>query len=157
VELDAVPPHAVVPPEHSTVADAVDTLTGPDTAATPAAGSVVESRSDTVVSAWAAQPAPAPWAVHSDEPVDSRTPVMSPEAAPDVVDSPEPVQPTVSQSTRAPARLDAANSCPTGVTTKVPSAARSTLGAPGPSSVACEPDSTPHPPPVASHDAAPWV
>jgi hypothetical protein len=92
VELDAVPPHSPVPPEQLTDALAADTLTGPDTAATPASLAVVASRSATVVSVALEHPPPAPRAVQDELPVLSRTPVMSPDAAPEVVLDPAPVQ-----------------------------------------------------------------
>jgi hypothetical protein len=81
----AVPPHSPGPPLHATDAVACDTLTGPDTASTPAATvapSDAGSRSATVVSVAVEQPPPAPCAVQEDVPVLLRTPVTSPEAAP---------------------------------------------------------------------------
>lgn len=161
VELVAVPPHSVDPPEQSTFAAACETLTGPDTAATPAwAGWSVAARSATVVSDSAAQPAPAPRAEQDDVPVLSRTPITSPDAAPEVVELPEPVQAEPSQSTLAPAWLVAVSSCPTGAAAaSVPSAARRLMaGRVGtPLSVASELDSTRHPPAVASQLEEPLV
>jgi hypothetical protein len=151
VELDAVPPHSVAAPEHSTEPVACDTLTGPDTAATPDAGSAsVGSRSATVVSAAVEQLPPAPCAVQVEVPVLSRTPLTSPDAPPAVVLLPEAMQPAAAHSVSAPAvlvadssRVDrvlpvaAAVSC----SSQVGSAARSDT---------CESDSTPHPPAFAS-------
>jgi hypothetical protein len=110
----AVPPHSVAPPEHVTDADAFETLTGPDTAATPVAmpAASAGSRSATVVSAEVVQPPPAPRAVQDEEPVLSRAPMTSPDADPDVVPLPVPAHPAISQVTLAPAELAANSSLP---------------------------------------------
>ncbi|GAA3102987.1 hypothetical protein GCM10010464_77920 [Pseudonocardia yunnanensis] len=75
-------------------------------APTPAAG----ARPLTVVSDCAEHPAPSPRAVQLDEPVLSRTPVMSPDAEPDVVLAAEPRQSAPAHSTCAAPRLDALSS-----------------------------------------------
>jgi hypothetical protein len=108
VELVAVPPHSVAAPEHSTEPVACDTLTGPDTAATPVVpGLSAGSRSATVVSAAFEQLPPAPCAVQDEVPVLSRTPFTSPEAPPDVVLLPDAVHVAAAHSTSLPAVLEA--------------------------------------------------
>jgi hypothetical protein len=156
VELDAVPPHSVAAPSHDTDAVAFETLAGPETGVTPAAsGTVAASRSLTVVSVDVVQPPPAPRAVQDEEPVLSRTPVMSPDATPEVVLDPDPVHSATAQSTCAPAVLDADSSragstCPAAV---APSWEARDVGA----SLAFELDSIAHPPALASQLAAPLL
>lgn len=109
-----VPPHGVDAPEQETDPVAFDTLTGPDTAATPSAAafSAAEagSRSATVVSAPAPQLPPSPRTEHVEVAVLSRTPFTSPDAAPDVVALPAPVHAVLAQSACAFAVLVAVSS-----------------------------------------------
>jgi hypothetical protein len=149
VELVAVPPHSVAAPEHCTEPVACDTLTGPDTAATPDAGSAsAGSRSATVVSAALLQLAPAPWAVQEEVPVLSRTPFTSPEAPPEVVLLPDATQLAAAHSTSLPAVLDAVSSRAAGFPAPVSWSDHEVWAA---LSDTWEFDSTPHPPAFASH------
>src|SRR5690606_26865910 len=111
----AVPSQVPAPPAHSTHDSAVDTLTGPDTGATPGIASpVAGSRSVTEVADELAQP-PSPWTVQLASPVLSRMPATSPVAAPVVRTRADPVQVVASQSAAASAVLDAESSrrgCP---------------------------------------------
>ncbi|MFD1534376.1 hypothetical protein, partial [Pseudonocardia aurantiaca] len=110
----ALPPQELSVLSQFTAAVAFDTLTGPDTATTPLAGSAVGLRSATVVSEAASQPPPVPCTEQVDVAVLSRTPVTSPDAEPEVLLAPEPVHRALSQSARAPAVLDATSSRPAG-------------------------------------------
>jgi hypothetical protein len=139
----AVPPQVPVPPAHSTADEAVDTLTGPETAATPGIASpVAGSRSDTAVPAELAQPPPSPCTVQLALPVLSRTPVTSPDAPPAVRTDVAPVHPATPQSAAASAVLDAASSrraCPTAMAPASPTSATRSLTA-DVASVAHSPD-----------------
>ena len=111
VELVEVPPHLVAAPVHATVAAACDTLTGPDTAATPGdAAPSVGSRSATVVSDPVPQLPDAPCTVHVEDPLLDRVPITSPDAAPDVAADPPPVHVATAQSACAPDALVAISS-----------------------------------------------
>jgi hypothetical protein len=158
VEELAVPPHAVAAPEHSTDAVACDPLTGPDTAATPDAGSAsAGSRSATVVSAAVEQPPPAPCAVQVEVPVLSRTPVTSPDAPPEVVLVPDATQAAAAHPTSLPALLDAAGSRPAGAVPVAAAVSCSSQDGSAARSDTRESDSTPHPPAFASHDEEAFV
>jgi len=163
VEELAVPPHAVAAPEHSTDAVACDTLTGPDTAATPDAGSAsagsrsLGSRSASVVSAAVEQPPPAPCAVQVEVPVLSRTPFTSPDAPPEVVLVPDATQPAAAHSTSLPALLDAASSRPASAVPVAAAVSCSSHDGSAGWSDTRESDSTPHPPAFASHDEEAFV
>jgi hypothetical protein len=148
VDEVAVPPHSVAAPEHSTDADARDTLAGPDTAATVPAASA-GSRSATVVSADVVQLPPAPRAEQDEVPVLSRTPLTSPEAPPVVLLEPEPAHVAAAQSTWDPAVLDADSSRVAGAFRAA--ASWSDDAGAAALSLTCELDSTPHPPARASH------
>lgn len=113
VDEPALPPHSVLPPEHSILALAVDTLTGPDTGSTPPAATVLRAeglRSDTVVPDLAEPVPPTPCTAKLADPLLSRTSVTSPEAAPEVAVVPVPVQAALRQSVFASAVLDAVSS-----------------------------------------------
>jgi len=147
----AVPPHSVAAPEHSTDASAVDTLTGPDTAATPDSAASAGSRSATVVPVDVEQLPPAPCAEHFDVPVLSRTPFTSPDAPPEVVLDPDATHVAAAQSTCDPAELDASNSRAATVLPAPVAASWSDHDSSAARSDTCELDSTPHPPSRASH------
>jgi hypothetical protein len=152
VELFAVPPHSVAAPEHCTVALACDTLTGPDTCATPVvAPAAAGSRSATVVSAAVVHVPPAPCAVQDDVPVLSRTPFTSPAAPPDVVLDPAAAQLAAAQSTSVPAVLEADSSRVARVAPVATAASRSSQDGSAARSDTCESDRTPQPPAFASH------
>src|SRR5690606_8474660 len=152
VELVAGPPHSVAAPEHSTDAVACDTLTGPETTATPDAGSTsAGSRSATVVPAAVVQPPPAPCAVQVEVPVLSRTPFTSPDAPPEVVLFPEATQAAAAQSTSLPAELAAASSRVAGSSPVIAAAIRSDHEISTARSDTSEFDSTPQPPAFAAH------
>ena len=69
VELSALPPHLLLS-EQFTSASALDTATGP------------EARFSIVVSLFASQEPPAPYAEHFESPLLARTPLTSPDAEP---------------------------------------------------------------------------
>ncbi|GAA0925158.1 hypothetical protein GCM10009559_09820 [Pseudonocardia zijingensis] len=103
VDDAAVPPHPPAPPAHSTDAPTVDTLTGPDTAASVPSC----ARSATLVPDPPEQVPPAPCTVQDDAPVLLRTPATSPDAAPEVVFHPRPVQPAIAHTVCEEASLTA--------------------------------------------------
>ncbi|OLT01627.1 hypothetical protein BJF90_30790 [Pseudonocardia sp. CNS-004] len=152
VELVAVPPHSVAAPEQCTVALACETLTGPDTCATPVvAAASAGSRSATVVSAAVVHAPPAPCAVQDDVPVLSRTPFTSPEAPPEVVLDPDAAQLAAAHAISVSAVLDADSSRVAGVTPVAAAASRCSQDGSAARSDTCESDRTPQPPAVASH------
>jgi hypothetical protein len=166
VDDDAEPPHPPGPPEHCTTADACDTLTGPETGATPdttsprtAPAACVADRSTTSVFASAPHEPPAPWAAHCVDPRLSRTPTMSPEAPPLVAPDPRPEHGATGQSTRTLAWLDAVNTRPTSECVGAPGTPPASAALSGPAVVSPtrELDSAPQRPAVDSHSLAPDV
>ncbi|WP_232665718.1 hypothetical protein, partial [Pseudonocardia sp. TRM90224] len=107
-----LPPHSAAPASQVIVAVAIETLTGPLTAAGSVLKVLVAARSVTSVPEVALHSPPL--AVQFAEPFESRTPVMSPDAAPVVSVAPVPLQVGLSQSTFAVAFESAVNTRPAG-------------------------------------------
>src|SRR4051812_12008612 len=99
VWLEALPPQFALLSQ-STVAEACETLTGPDTLPATGLPSAPSSGSRLVtwVSLLVSQPPPTPCASHAEAPLLSRVPLMSPDAAPVVAECALPLQSALAQS-----------------------------------------------------------
>ncbi len=105
------PLHVVAAPAQLTSATASEVDTGPDTSATPVAGSfavAAAGRSSTRVCVPVEQAPPAPCVVHWEVALLSRTPLMSPLAPPEVPEPALPVHRAVAHSADDAASLAAA-------------------------------------------------